>query len=218
LPVEPGIAIVEHALETVECEEAFAHVVSSASTVLASPAGHNEARYHRGAYRWLLNPSPHRFHGPRDFVPQDRRLRKGDFVLDHVQVGVADPASRYPDQNLPRLGFRNRDLLDPQASLGSIQNRRPHQIIRHHESPPSPRRVRPVMPVASFLSGGLRASLIILLRDPVETCSPHYRRAPQRPMPWARSPRASPLPPPTTNSAGKRSPMPFSVNSPILHA
>jgi len=50
--------------------------------------------------------------GTGDLVTQDRREREGDRTVLDMQVGVADPASGYTDQDLPWARFGIAELLD----------------------------------------------------------------------------------------------------------
>ena len=67
------------------------------------------------------------------------QLGLGEFAVDHVQIGAADPAGGNPDEQLAGAGLGPRQLRGTQLARRALQHHGPHGLGRHGLSPFSDR-------------------------------------------------------------------------------
>jgi hypothetical protein len=133
--VEPvARAAVEHAPGRLVTAERFAQDRLVALAVEAVPAVRVPRADDVIADLHLRDRRPHPLDHAGALVPQHDRQRIGQGALDHLEVGVAQPACMQAHQHVARLERLQRDVLDREAPAGLVQHRR---LVLHAGWPPA---------------------------------------------------------------------------------
>ncbi len=101
-------------------ERMFAEVLARASAIGASPVGMAEPGHADAEPKRERDAFARRLDSAHDLMSRhDRQLGVGEFAVDDVQVGAANPAGLDAHANLPRAGLRLWPLLHREPLAGS---------------------------------------------------------------------------------------------------